>query len=136
MPAPNVFYCYVDNCFCVLHKDDVTRFLLCLNSAESSAQFTVEKEENCCLPFLDVLVRRTGNGLAFSVYRKATHTGQHLNFASCHPIGHKTPVYSSLATCAKCICTGEEQLKRGLKVTQQELSQNGYPRNFTKKTEQ
>lgn len=107
-----------------------------MNSVEPSIQFTVEQEENGCLPFLDVLLRRTDNGLAFSVHRKATHTGQYLNFASCHPVGHKTSVVSSLVTRAKRICTGEEQLERELKKIRQELSQNGYPRKFTKKIEQ
>lgn len=51
-----VFYRYVDDCFCVLRRDDFARFPPCLNSVELSIQFTGEQEENSCLPLLDILV--------------------------------------------------------------------------------
>ncbi|XP_054922070.1 uncharacterized protein [Dermacentor andersoni] len=77
-PAPKVFYRYVDDCFCILKKQDIQRFLDCLNAQNAHIQFTVEHERDNSLPFLDLLVRRDGDALAFSVYRNPTHTGRYL----------------------------------------------------------
>ncbi|XP_037528657.1 uncharacterized protein LOC119405905 [Rhipicephalus sanguineus] len=53
-PAPKVFYRYVDDCFCILKKQDIQRFLDCLNAQNVNIQFTVEHEDDNVLPFLDV----------------------------------------------------------------------------------
>ena len=61
-------------------------FLQHLNSLRDTIKFTMEIEENCSLPFLDILVIRLGNGeLDVSVYRKPTHTDRYLNYSSHHP---------------------------------------------------
>ncbi|XP_070380710.1 uncharacterized protein [Dermacentor albipictus] len=70
VPAPNVFVRYVDDCFCIVRKPDASRLLRLLNSADEAIQFTTEYECDNSLPFLDVLVRRSGTRLSFAVHRK------------------------------------------------------------------
>ena len=56
-------------------------------------QFTVEKKENGCLPFLDSLLTRESNGsISTSVYRKKMHTDQYLQFSSHHPLAKKSVI--------------------------------------------
>ena len=53
------WYRYVDDIFAFLPNSiDITEFLSQLNSLSLSINFTVEHENNGCIPFLDVLVMR------------------------------------------------------------------------------
>ena len=67
----------------------VEGYSLCLdfiNSLNASIKFTVEREQNSKLPFLDLLISRNSSGnLSFAVYRKPSHTGNYLKFDSNHP---------------------------------------------------
>lgn len=134
-PAPKIFVRYVDNCFCILNKNDAPRLLRVLNSIEAAIQFTAEYECDSSLPFLDVQVGRTGNKLSFAVHRKATHTGHYLNFNSCHPACHKQSVVSSLVTRATRICSSDDEIRKELQTIHRELMTNGYPKKFIKTNE-
>ena len=83
---PSMWLRYVDDTFILWpHQEDVQILLDHVNSVRPSIQFTMEKEQDNKLPFLDVLVTRTEQGFRSSVYRKLTFTGQYLNFNSHHP---------------------------------------------------
>lgn len=133
-PRPKVFLRYVDDCFCVIDKKDIQRFLDCLNSVEPSIKFTVEEEKDGCLPFLDALVKRAPTGLSFSVYRKPTHSGRYLGFESVHPMVHKRSVVRSLVERACRTCSDTSSLQEELEIIESELTRNGYPRHFIRKT--
>ena len=61
-----------------------------LNSIDACIHFTIEKESDGQLPFLDILLKREEDGsISTSVYRKATHTDHYLYFHSHHPAAHK-----------------------------------------------
>ena len=83
---PSMWLGYVDDTFILWpHQEHVQILLDHVNSNRPSIQFTMEKEQDNKLPFLDVLVTRTEQGFRSSVYRKSTYTGQYLNFNSHHP---------------------------------------------------
>ena len=72
-------------------------FLTHLNKIENSIQFTMEKQKEGCLPFLELLVKHSPSGhLLSAVYRKPTHSDRYLNFRSEHPIQHKQSVVNTL----------------------------------------
>ena len=59
-------------------------------------KFTIEKETDSRLPFLDTLIKRNDDGsISILVYRKPTHTDQYLNFHSNHQVGAKESVVSA-----------------------------------------
>ena len=71
---PTIWRRYVDDTFIIWKhgEESLDLFHQHLNSFCPEIQFTVERENDRQLPFLDVLVRRDGEKLRTSVYRKPT----------------------------------------------------------------
>ena len=102
-----------------------------LNSINEHVQFTLEKEEDGCLPFLDILLKHEPDGsIQTSVYRKSTHTDKYLDFHSHHPLSQKKSVVTTLLSRAKdlssCAVSHKEERNHVVKA----LEGNGYPRRF------
>ena len=71
---PKIWDRYVDDVFAIMKAEKVDALLAHLNARHPSIQFTIEREKDGKLPFMDVSVRRTPEGqLNFDVYRKPTH---------------------------------------------------------------
>nr|VZI31449.1 unnamed protein product [Spirometra erinaceieuropaei] len=82
---PKFWVRYVDDTFVIIERDQVLTFQEHLNAVFPDIQFTMEKEENNQLAFVDVLVcRKDCCGLKTKVFRKATNTMHVLNFNSNH----------------------------------------------------
>ena len=78
---------YVDDTFIILAhgREDLVKFVDHLNKQPDSIKFTMEMEENNCLPFLDTLIiRKQDGGVSHKVYRKKTHTDQNIHSLSHH----------------------------------------------------
>ena len=102
-----------------------------LNNIEPSIQFTVERETERKISFLDVTVCRQDDGqLSTKVYRKPTHTERYLSFDSHHPVAHKKAVIKSLTDRAKTIPSSVDQQSKEMKHVIAALSANGYPKRF------
>ena len=77
-----------------------------MNSVEPTIKFSLQRETNHEIPFLDVSVCRQDNGpLASKVYRMPTHTERYLALDSHHPIAYKKAVVRSLTNRANYIPT-------------------------------
>ena len=98
-------------------------------------QFTLEKEENGTLPFLDVhLSRNTDGMMEISVYHKQTHTDRYFDFLSRHLLPHKKSEVTSLLLRAKALSsTAAECTKEELHITGA-LKGNGYPTSFVRRS--
>ena len=70
-------------------NSEIYLFLDHINSYHPSIKFTVEIEDNCSLPFLNVLVNKEGIDFSTSLFRKQTFTGLYTNFASLCPTRYK-----------------------------------------------
>ena len=100
-----------------------------LKTIESSIQFTLEKEKEGCLPFSDLLIKRSPSGhLLSAVYRKSTHSDRYLNFRSQHPMQHKQSVINTLLEQAKKLSSTTQDQNSELKYVKRTLLLNGYPK--------
>ena len=67
---------YVTDTFCLFRcETDAEHFLNFLNQQHPNIKFTIEKEKNNQLLFLDILNDSSSNKLVTSVHRKPTYTG-------------------------------------------------------------
>ena len=66
-------------------EEELKNFLDHPNSISKDIQFTMEGEENNCIPFLDILLIRNEDGsLGHKVFRKKAHTDNYLHVDSHH----------------------------------------------------
>ena len=105
----NIFWVrYVDDIFAVIKRNiDIDGLLTSLNALVPSITFTVEKEENKSLSFLDVTIIRHENGFKFKVYRKPTNNNYIINAFSYHSENVKMSSLRSMFLRALNICSPE-----------------------------
>lgn len=82
---PKILTKYVDDIFAIVKRAEVENTLRSLNSFNRHIQFTVEKEKDLRLPYLDTLIIRQHNKLKIDWFQKPTASGRLVNFYSKHP---------------------------------------------------
>ncbi len=85
--APSNWFRYVDDAWVVIKQNELDCFFDYINQVDPHIKFTQEGlKENKLAFFLECLVSVEEDcTLTVSVYRKATHTDQYLQFVSNHP---------------------------------------------------
>ncbi|XP_015121008.1 uncharacterized protein LOC107043859 [Diachasma alloeum] len=125
---PTVWFRYVDDTFVIWPHgcSGLNQFLEFLNTQHPSIIFTMEIEQNGCLTFLDVSVRRNEGGtLGHQVYRKPTHTDRYLNATSYHHPSQKNSAISSLMYRALTI-SQPSNVNSEVEHLKTALTKNGY----------
>ena len=111
--------------------NEAERLLSHLNSVELSIQFTLEREKDRNLPFLDLNVSREVRGnLETNVQRKPTHTDKYLAFDSHHSICHKMSVAKTLLRRADCLPSSRDSKAEERTYVSSVLKANGYIKTF------
>ena len=97
-PSLQVYRRYVDDTFCLFNNEqDALVFFDFLNSQHPNIKFTMEKESNKMLAFLDVCIsNKDPCNLLTSVYRKITFTGLLTNFYSFTSYSYKIGLIHTL----------------------------------------
>ena len=125
---PALYKRYVDDTFLVFRKaDHVNKFLQYINSKHQNIKFTKEIEDNCKLPFLDVLLEHHDNEIKTSVYRKKTYTGAGINYISHVYHNYKMSAFSAFLNRAWRLSNDYLSFHKELEVLQTYFLSNGYP---------
>ena len=123
---------YVDDTFLLFWDEShVDKFQKYLNDQHPNIKFTVEKEHENVLPFLDVLVKRTDTEFTTGTYRKPTFSGVYSNYRSFIPTEYKfglviTLLYRAFELVSDCLTLDLEIMN--LKTI---LKSNRFPEGFT-----
>ena len=109
------------------HGDQrLEEFHLHFNGQTPSIQFTLEKESEGKIAFLDVQLERSGAGVLTSAFRNKTHMDRYLSFDSNHPTRVKRGIIQCLRHRVEKVCSGGTRWKE-LGHLRQFFKANGYP---------
>lgn len=129
------YFRYVDDTCVVCDSfEQMEKLRDVLNSKHKNIYFSLEKECNGELPFLDVLIMRPHSPdfkTTTKVFRKPSWSGQFLHFHSFVPIQYKIGLIRSLFDRSRKICSSDF-LTDEFKFLTQTLLKNGYPLDFIK----
>ena len=115
-------------------SDELDRFLWKLNGYENRIQFTLEREKEGILAFLDMLIKRGGNSFTTKVYRKETHTQKYSHWRSNHSRAVLLGILKGLIHRAHLLCDLKEDLLDELNLLRDVFISNGYPTKLVNKT--
>ena len=122
---------YVDDIFCCFeNEENVTPFLEFLISQHANIKFTLEKEIDRVLNFLDVKVVRSSGTFATSTYTKPTNTGLLTNFTSFVPFQYKIGLIQTLFDRAVKICSSSSLADIDITNIISILQKNCFPRRL------
>ncbi|XP_075150624.1 uncharacterized protein LOC142224722 [Haematobia irritans] len=76
---------YVDDLLAIINKDDEQEIMKLLNSYHTKIQFTIEKEKNGEIPYLDMKMIKDGSSIITDWYTKTTASGRMINYHSTQP---------------------------------------------------
>ena len=126
---PKLWMRYVDDTFAKLKKIFVNSFLEHLNRQHPRLKFTTEEQENNKISFLQALVHVLEDRTTkISIYRKATHTDQYLNFNSNHHVKQKIGIISTFEHSIEELVTTEEDKKKEINHVRKALRRCGHPK--------
>ena len=104
------------------------KFLTNLNSKHPNIKFTIEKENEGVLSFLDVLVQKDTHGsFTTTTYRKPTYTGLLTNFTSFVPLSYKFALVKTLFNRAAKINSSAAGLEKDKMLIKNTLLKNSFP---------
>jgi len=85
------YFRYVDDILIVYNesKTDIDCILECFNKLTPKLEFTLERETNRRINFLDITICREQKSFSVDIYRKPTSTDVIIPNDSCHPKEHK-----------------------------------------------
>ena len=119
---------YVDDIFCIFNNEtDATDFFNYLNLQHPNIKFTLEKEINNCLSFLDVKINKLTDNCVISVHRKKTYTGLLTNFQSFTSFSYKIGLIRTLIDRAFKINNTKDGFNKDVSYVKSILQRNSFP---------
>ena len=80
----------MDNIISLFNSESgADKFFVFLNQQHPNIKFTIEKQTENKLSFLDLLITSNGDNFLYSVYRKKHSIGLYTNYLSFTPFSHK-----------------------------------------------
>jgi hypothetical protein len=116
---------YIDDIFIICEEEELQSLKEEMMNI-SGLNFTIEKSVDNKLPFLNVLVERTGNTVKSSVFRKPTDVGRCLNALSECPDRYKVSVIRGFLFRAKSLCSDKTTYMTEISRSKKILVNNGY----------
>ena len=126
---PNFFFRYVDDILAAFgNEQDSLNFLNVLNNRHPNIKFTIEKQNNHLIVFLDVFISGINNqNLTLQTYYKSTYTGLPLNIKSFTSFSYKISLIKCLIDRSCKICSNWNSFHNDIENIKSNLIKNAYP---------
>ena len=121
---------YMDDILTDQKPDEVEEKLMAINELHPSLKFTMEREKDGEIPFLDMKVKNEKGNLSSTWYTKPTDTGLVMNFHAMAPKKYKRSVVSGIVHRIYRACSTWKNIHESLNRAKQILAQNQYPEDF------
>ena len=119
---------YLDDTFVIFKEEHhASLFLNHLNNIHQNIKFTIERETNRQLPFLDMSISRLNNKLSSSIFRKKTFTGLGTSYFSSVPFIFKLNAIKTLLHRAYHLSSHINSFTLELDFLRNFFKTNGYP---------
>ena len=126
---PNFYLRYVDDILADFdNKQDSLIFLDFLSKRHPCIKFTIEKQINHSITFLDVFISAINNqNLTLQTYHKLTYTGLLLNFKSFTSFSYKISLIKCLIDRSFKICNNWGYFRNDIESIKSDIIKNAYP---------
>ena len=126
---PKFYLRYVDDILAAFdYEHDSLIFLIFLNNRHPNIKFTIEKQNNHSIVFLDVFISDINNqNLTLQTYHKSTYTGLLLNFKSFTSFSYKISLIKCLIDRSFKICNNWTSFHNDIENIKSNLIKNAYP---------
>ena len=124
---------HLDDVYSILKRPHLEKLFHHINKLHQNIKFTMDKESNGELAFLDTLLKRNDGKISVLVYRKSTHTDQYIHYSSHHETNCNENVVSSLLNRAYSIVTKTDDLHKENARINQVLKENGCQKSIISK---
>ena len=122
---------YVDDIFCLIENESFAdQFLAFLNNQHQNIKFTLEKQTNNTLPFLDIKIEDKGNNFETSIFKKKSNTGLLTNFTSFIHFRYKKCLVKTLIDRIFKINSSWEVFHKNIAEMTETLQKNNFPDKF------
>ena len=122
---------YMDDVLRDIHVNSIDSTLTSINNLNASyLKFTVEREKDEKIAFLDMEIHRNVNRLYSTWYTKSTDTGLVMNFLALAPMKYKRSVVCGMIHRIFRSCSNFKTLNESLNKAKLILEKNQYPKSF------
>lgn len=126
------YYRYVDDVIVLWTGTEriLNKFIKHINSLHEKIKFTVEKEKEKTLNYLDLKIKIEENKHTFEIYRKDTSTDTVIHNMACRPMSHKLAAFHSMIHRLNSIPLKKEHFLTELEIIKEIAINNGYESNL------
>jgi hypothetical protein len=132
---PRFYRRYVDDIIAIVPRGQGEKILEEMNKMHKSIEFTIEKEKEGKIPFLDLMISREKGIFEFEVYRKPTDKPICIRADSYSPPEHKQATFESLFHRAYNLPLTKEGFKKEINYIYNLGKKNGFRREKIERVE-
>ena len=125
-----LYHRYVDDILMSISVNTIDQKLALINNLHKSLGFTIERESEGKIPFLDMLIINQEGILSSTWYSKDSATGLMMNYHALAPVKYKKSIVSGLVYRIYRSCSSWKNIDESLQKARLMLNANQYPPSF------